>query len=182
MTRRTLSTLVFAALALLLGAGPAAAHNVLVGSDPAKGSTVDTAPQQVRLTFDQPVQGGVEGANTITLTGPDGNRWQVGEVQVEGSSVTAPVGPLGPAGEYTIGYRILSADGHPVSGTVTFTLTTPGTGSPLPAQDEATGTEQAASDGGDQSGGGSVWLWIGGAVVLLGAGLAIALRLGRSTD
>ncbi len=108
--------------------------------------------------------------------------------------VTVPVRPLGPAGEYTVGYRVLSTDSHPVQGAVRFTLTAPGPGTaaaPAPSGDGApeavaapdgpasTGPSSDSSDGSD-SGGTPVWPWIAGAVLLLGAGVAAALRLGRS--
>ena len=83
------------------------------------------------LTFDQPVQAG-EGLNSVAVTGPDGKEWQGGSATVDSNVVTAPVRELGPKGVYTIGYRIVSADGHPVSGKLTFTLTREGNGTPAP--------------------------------------------------
>ncbi|MEU6133041.1 copper resistance CopC family protein [Saccharopolyspora sp. NPDC047091] len=162
-------------LATLLGAaGPAFAHNTLVGSDPAEGAQLSTGPAEVRLTFDQPVRAG-EGYNTITVVGPDGTFWTDGEVRVEGTEVVAPVRPLGPAGDYTVGYRVLSNDGHPVSGKRGFTLTEAGTGTPAPPPDTGRGESES-------SGGMPIWPWIAGAVVLVALGLVLALRLGRSSD
>ena len=155
------------------GASPAAAHNSLVSADPADGASLATGPQQVRLTFDQPVQ---RGFTTVTVTGPEDTRWEGGEPDVSGSSVTTPVRPLGPAGDYVVGYRIVSADGHPVSGTLKFRLTTAGAGTPAePAPAAEVGTGSAA--GGD--GGMPVWPWIALAVLLLGAGVFAALRLAK---
>ncbi|QGK68220.1 copper resistance protein CopC [Allosaccharopolyspora coralli] len=166
-------------LAAVLGPGAATAlaHNTLVGSDPGEGARLDTAPGQVRLTFDQPVR---VGFNTVTMVGPDGAHWIDAEPQVEGSSVTAPVGELGPAGTYTVGYRILSADGHPVPGKVTFELTQPGNGSPVPAPagaEQPTNPDDAAADSGAP-----VWPWVAGAGVLVLLGLGLALRLGKPTS
>lgn len=172
--RRTLAVLLLAVTGVLGLATPALAHNVLVGSDPADGAKLATGPAKVSLTFDQPVQFGF---NTVTVTSADGAHWEAGPVAVEGNAVSAPVRPLGPAGVYTIGYRILSADGHPVTGAIRFTLTTPGTGTP--ASVAPTG---AAQPGGADGGGTPVWPWIVGAVVLLAAGVVIALRIGRSED
>jgi copper resistance protein C len=39
-------------------------------------------------------------------------------VALDGPTVSIDVAPLGPAGRYEIGYRIISADGHPVTGSV----------------------------------------------------------------
>ncbi|GDY31131.1 copper resistance CopC family protein [Gandjariella thermophila] len=172
--RRVLAVLLLAVTAVLGLATPAFAHNVLLGSDPADGAKLATGPAKVTLTFDQPVQFGF---NTVTVTSTDGAHWEAGPATVAGNAVSAPVRPLGPAGEYTIGYRVLSADGHPVTGAVRFTLTTPGTGTP--ASVAPTGTAAPSAGGG---GGTPVWPWIVGAVVLLAAGVVIALRLGRSED
>lgn len=160
---------------MLAGAGTALAHNVLVGSDPAEGARLDAGPRQVRLTFDQPVR---EGYNTINVVGPEGEYWTEGGVRVEGRSVTTPVRELGPAGNYTVGYRVLSNDGHSVTGEVTFTLTRAGNGTPAAPPEEAAGQPEEGAD----SGGTPVWPWIAGAVVLVALGLVLALRLGKPRE
>lgn len=165
-----ISVLVLAGLGLFALAAPASAHNSLSSSNPGDEATLDTGPAEVVLTFDQPVQEG-KGLNSIAVTGPDGKPWQGGPATVDSNVVTAPVRELGPKGVYTIGYRIVSADGHPVSGELTFTLTTAGNGTPAPE------TSQNAV-GGDSGGGVPVWVWLAGAVVLLGAGMVVALRIG----
>jgi len=162
-------------LAAVLGlATPALAHNTLIGSDPAEGAKLSAGPPRVTLTFDQPVQ---KDFDTITVTAADGTHWEAGSAEVQGNAVSAPVRPLGPAGEYAIGYRILSADGHPVSGVVRFVLTTPGTGTPASVAPPGAGQPGAAGGGGMP-----VWPWIVGAVLVLAAGVVVALRVGRSED
>nr|WP_083666612.1 copper resistance CopC family protein [Saccharomonospora sp. CUA-673] len=165
--------------ALLVTAGPAAAHNVLISSNPGAGDALDQPPEQITLTFDQHVQEGADGANQIAVTGPDGGQWQRGDVEIDGAEVTTDLHPLGPEGEYVIGYRILSADGHSVSDEIRFTLNQPGPGGDeAPAQPGGEQSdEQAESDGG----GVPVWVWIVAAVVLLGFGMAAALRAGGSS-
>lgn len=171
--KRLIAVAALAMAALLGGAGTALAHNVLVSSDPADGAKLSVGPSEVRLTFDQPVRSG-EGYNTVNVVGPDGTYWTDGEVRVEGNSVTAPVRELGPAGTYTVGYRILSNDGHPVPGKVTFELTQAGNGTPAEPPQNANQPDQSA-----ESGGMPIWPWIVGAVVLVGLGLVLALRLGK---
>ncbi len=172
---RGIAVLVLAGLGLFALAAPASAHNQLTGSNPKDKAALDTGPQTVVLTFDQPVQEG-EGLNSVAVTGPDGKEWQAGPATVDSNVVTLPVRELGPAGVYTIGYRIVSADGHPVSGKLTFTLTTAGDGTPAPAGvgsgDTAPGGESGSGDGVP------IWVWLLGAVVLLGLGLFVALRVG----
>lgn len=178
-----LALLVFVGLALLGGASPAVAHNELIGSDPPDGATVASSPSQVRLTFDLPLK---PGFSTVTLTGPDSSQWQAGPPAEAGAVVSAPVRALGPAGQYTIAYQVLSADGHPVRGAVQFTLTTPGSGavaaSPVQSGTDRfnpTGSNAAATDTGSP-GDTPVWPWLAGAGVLLMAGVVVALRVGRS--
>jgi methionine-rich copper-binding protein CopC len=163
-------------LGLVVGAGTAFAHNVLVGSDPADGASLDTGPRQITLRFDLPVQSGF---NVVTVIGPDGGHYENGAPDAIGAAVTADVHPLGPAGKYTVGYRVVSDDGHPVSGSVSFTLTRAGTGHPVApaAAPGAPSAPAAAESTGD--GGMPAWPWIVGAVLLVAAGAAVALRAGR---
>ncbi|WP_051385475.1 copper resistance CopC family protein [Actinokineospora inagensis] len=174
---RATAALVVTLFALVGLAGPALAHNQLVSSTPADKASLGAGPATVELTFDQPVQIG-ENLNSIVVVGPDGKgQWQNGKTSVNGNIVSVAVRPLGPVGDYTVGYRILSADGHPVSGELKFTLTTAGTGTPAPADQVAATTPSSGDDGG----GAPVWVWIVGAVVLVGVGMFLALRVGGSS-
>ncbi|GAA5059680.1 hypothetical protein HNP84_005055 [Thermocatellispora tengchongensis] len=141
--RRLLTVLALVSAALAFAAPAALAHNVLTGSDPKDGATLAEAPERVTLTFDQPVR---RGFTQLTVTGPDGARYEQGAPEVDGPDVTARVAPLGPAGEYVIGYRILSSDGHPVTGKLTFTLTKAGGGGPSVAPTPAPAASDGASD------------------------------------
>jgi hypothetical protein len=174
-------------LALLLGGGVASAHTRLLSSDPADGSVLEAGPTSVTLTFNEAMQ---PGFSTVTVIGPDGAAYQSGEVRADGGAVTTDVAALGPAGRYEIGYRVISADGHPVTGSVSFTTSTPGTAAPA-APASTAGAAPAAAPAGPApaataavpapgpAGGAPVWPWVVGAVVLVGGGVAAALRLGR---
>jgi methionine-rich copper-binding protein CopC len=176
---RSVAVLALAGLGLFAMATPAFAHNSLTSSNPVNDAAMAVGPQNVVLTFDQPVQDG-EGLNSVAVTGPDGKQWQAGPVDVDSNVVTAPVRELGPKGTYTIGYRIVSADGHPVSGKLTFTLTEAGNGTPAPANSSGgtTVTGSVGDGSGNASGGLPIWVWLVGAAALLGAGLFVALRIG----
>jgi methionine-rich copper-binding protein CopC len=169
---RGVAVLVLAGLGLFALAAPASAHNSLISSNPADEVSLETGPATVVLTFDQPIQEG-EGLNSVALTGPDGKEWRAGPATVDSNVVAMPVRELGPKGVYTIGYRIVSADGHPVSGKLTFTLTRAGDGTPAPAD-----ADTSAPGGGKSGDGLPIWVWLAGAVVLLGAGLFVAMRIG----
>ena len=140
-------------------------------------TSVDTGPTQVSLTFNEDMPPGFD---KVAVIGPDGTAWQTGEVTTSGPTISITVSPLGPAGRYQVGYRVVSGDGHPVQGSTSFVLTKAGTGTP-PTQPAATGTPVAGGASGASSGGGSpVWPWIAAAVVVIGVGVVVALRLGRT--
>jgi copper resistance protein C len=118
-----------AALALGVGwllvvvvASPASAHASLVRSSPADQSSVATAPKTVRLTFDE----NVRMPSVILVTDSDGASVAQGKTSVVDNTVGTRVS-IGPSGDYTVAYRVVSADGHPVSGRLSFTV---GSGSP----------------------------------------------------
>lgn len=151
-------------------------HNGLLGTDPLDGAQLDTGPARVNLTFDQPAQ---RGFSTVVVTGPDGQQWQAGPAIEEGTGVWAPVRPLGPAGDYTVAWRIISADGHSTRGTFRFTLTTPGPGTaaaPTSATDTGSAGPGSAGPGSADT---VLWPWLTGAGVLVVVGLVLTLRARR---
>ncbi|WP_371859751.1 copper resistance CopC family protein [Nocardia uniformis] len=154
----------------LLGTGTASAHSAVVGSVPEAGAQLEVGPAQASVTFNEDLQTSYP---SMTVTGPDGNLWSKGEPVVDGRTISIAVGELGPVGEYKIAYRVTSADGHPVSGKVTFALTKEGTGTP------GAKANAKAGSGDDEGGGFPLWVFVVGAVVLFGGGLAFALLGGR---
>ena len=186
MTRsvlRLLAATLAACVALLVGAAPAFAHTRLEGSDPTDGSSVASGPTSISLRFSESVSADF---TTLTVVGPDGAQYQTGSVSAADGQVSTAVSPLGPAGTYRIGYRVVSDDGHPIQGTVSFLLTSPGSGTGRPAAAPGPPTAvatpavdpRAASRQGEDA---PIWPWLAGAVVLVGAGAVVALRLGRSS-
>jgi copper resistance protein C len=176
--------LVSVGLALLINASPAAAHNELIASDPPEGAKIATSPARVSLTFNLPVQ---PGFSTVTVTGPDNSQWPAGPPTEAGAVVSAPLRPLESAGQYTIAYQVLSADGHPVRGVVRFTLTNPDPGTAAaaaPAQRPTDRSTTATSDSATADSGASssipVWLWLAGAGVAAVVGVVVAQRIRRS--
>lgn len=168
---RVVSVAVALGVAVLLGAGPAAAHSYLVSSDPVNGATMASGPPRVTLTFNESLQTSFD---SLSVVGPDGNRWSTGDTEVSGARVSIALTELGPVGKYTVAYRVVSADSHPVTGTTSFTLTTAGTGTPGP---KANAAPSGGSSGGS-SGGFPVWPFVVAAVLLFGAGLAVVFRGG----
>jgi len=106
--------------ALLVGfSSTAEAHDVLVGTSPADGSTTAVVPALVRLTLDQPA---LAIGTIVIVTGPSGSV-QSGKAVLMGSTITQRLQPDSPAGRYAVLWRATSRDGHPVSGTFSFTAT-----------------------------------------------------------
>lgn len=117
--------LAFLALALGLGSQFASAHDQLVDSSPSADEQVDVAPASATLTFSAEVQ--AEG----TL-GPQLELFAVSAVEetavafespatVDGTAVTQPLPELA-AGNYSLNWQVVSSDGHPISGTIPFTV------------------------------------------------------------
>lgn len=166
------------ALLTVLLASPASAHDALVGSDPAEGSPLATTPARVTLTFAETPQPGL---TTLTVLGPGGTRWERGEVTVDGSRVSIAVAPLGPAGPYEIGYRVVSDDGHPVAGSVAFILTAPGPGvaPAAPSSPAAPGPSPVASSSPStppDGGGVPTWAIVLVAVVVVAGTVTVVAR------
>ncbi|MFC6704766.1 copper resistance CopC family protein [Flexivirga alba] len=109
-----------ALLVAVLGVIPAAqAHDYLVGSTPKLNSTITAAPKQVSLKFNDIVLTR-PAPPELSVQGPDGRYYETGCATVSDTTVVVPVA-LGGAGKYTVTWRIVSADGHPVSDSISFT-------------------------------------------------------------
>jgi methionine-rich copper-binding protein CopC len=182
---------VVVAVAPAFAATPAslALHSRLSSSAPENGATVTTA-REVALTFNEDVNPSFV---KVEVGGPDGAETD-GDPTTDGRTVTQPlVGDL-PAGEHTVTYRVVSTDGHPVSGTVTFTTTaaaasaspsvtasatasatpTPSPTASAVASAEPTVTAAPVSD--DSGGGGAPWLVVALVGLLAALGLGVAWR------
>jgi copper transport protein len=117
--------LAFGLLFTLLGpASPASAHAALVATDPANGTIVPDAPNKITLTFSESVQ---LVSGKIQVLGPDDKRADAGEPKQDGDSVTIPLRSGGGRGTYLVSYRVISADSHPVGGTITYSVGAPST-------------------------------------------------------
>ncbi|WP_063734626.1 copper resistance CopC/CopD family protein [Streptomyces sp. RTd22] len=127
--RRLLSVLgtLLAALlcALSFGAGPASAHAALTSTSPGEGAVVKSAPSDVSLTF---TEGVLLGRDAVRVLDPKGKRVDAGKAaHVGGKSSTASVAlRSGLAdGTYTVAWKAVSEDSHPVSGAFTFSIGAP---------------------------------------------------------
>jgi copper transport protein len=119
--RRALTAAVLAGLLVGAAAAPASAHASLVSSDPAEGAVLEEAPDTVTLTFDEPVSVVDDGIQAYDATGESldidaGARDEV---------VTADLPGGLDDGTYIVAWRVVSSDGHPIAGSLTFHVGAP---------------------------------------------------------
>lgn len=157
---------------MLVAASPASAHAHLVKIDPADKAAVRTALTKVTLTFDEAMR---EPA-AIVVTDPTGARVDKGAAQVVDKIATAQL-QVGKPGSYTIAYRVVSDDGHPVTGQTTFTYQPVGSPTPSAPAGEASAKVSAADPQANhhQEQGGTGNGWIIGGIAGLGLLGGIAL-------
>jgi copper resistance protein C len=173
----------------------AQAHDVLKSSNPAKGSKVADI-SEVTLEFERAVK-----FPKVAVLNASGERFQAGEADVRGKKVVQTLSGMLPPGKYTIGFRVVSSDGHPRTGEIPFTVIASSTPSPTPTSSatasEASGTPapssaapsaepveptlipQANETGGSANGGSSVFLWVVAGLIAVMAAFSIVISRRR---
>ncbi|MFD6230268.1 copper resistance CopC/CopD family protein [Streptomyces sp. NPDC060232] len=125
-TSLTVLALLAAVCALLVGgAGSAFAHASFSGSDPADSSILKEAPRHVTLTFTESV---TFSEDSVRVLSPENQRVNPAPAQhVDGKGNTARVqlSDQLSQGTYTVAWRVVSADGHPISGAFVFSVGKP---------------------------------------------------------
>lgn len=116
-----LAILTITAALVVAPAVPASAHSKLTASTPANGARLSASPSALSFTFDQTLQP-VQGWDAVLITGPDGFRHPAKLVRVDGNTVHAGCDRFGRSGTYTVSYRVISGDGHPIAGHITINL------------------------------------------------------------
>ncbi|HEY7225178.1 MAG TPA: copper resistance CopC family protein [Micromonosporaceae bacterium] len=166
---RLAAGLVVAVAVVVLTPAQALAHSALLGTDPADGAVVTAPIGEVVLTFNELVH---QQFSTIVVTGPGGASYGDGPLQVIDTKVHQPVWPLH-SGTYRVAWRVISADGHPVSGEFGFQVT-------LPPSLEPTADPPSPAPAGPARGSGvGVWVWwLAGGVLAAVVGVAL-LVVGR---
>src|SRR5688572_79858 len=106
--------------ALLGTAKPAWAHASLVSSTPANGSRLDVAPAEIRLRFSERVSAVRDGVTVLDSSG--GTRTKGTPQAVPNNEVVMALPGNLPDGVYTVVWRVVSADSHPIHGAFVFSL------------------------------------------------------------
>jgi methionine-rich copper-binding protein CopC len=184
-------------LLAVTAAVPAFAHNYLVSSSPAAGSTQTSPIHEITLGFNDTVLN--LGANSTTsivqLVGPDtATHYETGCALTSNRSVTVPVA-LGEPGDYTVKYQIVSADGHTVSNSLAFTyqppigtVASPGLPSAPPCTEQAAsrdtsddrGSKPSANSTETRNDAATAVVIAAGVVVFAGIGVAVFFALWRN--
>lgn len=177
---------VAAGAALVLVTAPAAeAHSVLVASTPAAGSTLSELPAEFSVTMNETLLSGAgDAAFALRVVDAEGRSYGDGCLTiVDGTMSTGAA--IGPAGDYTLEWQVVSADGHPVGGEIPFSwtgeATAEGAAQPAVCGGEAPpASTPPSADGGHHAGDtaevplGDV-LWIVGAVLAVAIAVTVAL-------
>jgi len=134
--------------ALVLGLGswlapPASAHSELISADPEDGAVLESAPATVDLTFSEPI---TPGSAAVSMQDDTGFVVRVLDVQIDGADLLVAWPPGMSGTDYTLNYRVVSDDGHPVDGSVRYTVNSSAAASG-PAANAATGATTSAVSG-----------------------------------
>lgn len=116
---RKFAVLLLASLLVLCCAPTASAHTELDSSEPADGATVDGAVSEVVLTFTRPV---TPLGDTVVVEGPEGAVGVAVTQEEDGAVVVATADEDLTNGDYTVAWSVAAQDGHPLDGTVAFTV------------------------------------------------------------
>jgi methionine-rich copper-binding protein CopC len=175
---RSLAAVILAAVLLILGAillpaSPAHAHDELVGSDPAADATVETLPAQLTLTFSDTIATDA-GGSEVQVTDAAGTSLVAGAPAAQDNVLTQPLAGAA-SGIITVLWKVVSSDGHPISGQFSFTATgaptptqtpTP-TVTPTPTPTETVEPTPTPTPEPEPASGGDAWPWIIGGIVLV---------------
>jgi copper transport protein len=119
--------LVLMFLVALMHAPAALAHASLIRSEPADRAVLARAPASLTLTFNEPVS-----PLSLRLIGEGGHTLELADVAAVDAALTVRLPGALPEGTHLLSWRVVSADGHPVGGSLTFSVGRPSAGAPMP--------------------------------------------------
>ncbi len=128
------AALLVALAIVLLGVPPASAHAELVSTDPEEGAVLEAAPSSVTLTFNEPVRLTSQEVAVYDAEGdPVDSSAAAGDTEV---TVELPGAAELADGTYVVSWNVLSSDGHPISGALTFSVGAPSASVSAPPEPE----------------------------------------------
>lgn len=121
-TARSLAVVISFVAALVLGAAaPASAHATLLSTDPTEGAVLATAPESVRFTFGESVTAVPDGVEVYDAEGEPIDS----SASVDGAELAVTIDEELGDGTVVVVWRVVSRDGHPVSGSLSFSVGAP---------------------------------------------------------
>lgn len=167
------------ALCAFFVAAPSAAfaHDELIGSIPDDGEIVETDPSAIDLRFSaNPLEG--DGATEVLVIDPSGAEVQQGDPILDRNGVIQELSGTDERGTYRVVWRIVSSDGHPNSGELTFSVGETSVPADIPTTTDAEAEAEDATDAGgfDLT---PIWIVVGIVVVGLG-GAVVAILMARA--
>lgn len=136
-----LSAFVMVVGTTFLSAMPALAHDQVVSASPGENVSLATAPSEVVIEFTADL---LDTGALINVSNANGDDVTEGEIRLEGRTVTQPLQSNLPNGQYTIVWRVVSSDGHPITDSYQFAI-----GEPVALVDDA--PEAEPEDGASQA-------------------------------
>lgn len=112
-----MKTLITLACLLLAWSQAAAGYPALLGTVPAAGAVLEQVPHEIVLTFSEPVS-----PTAIRLSDPQGSALAVGAATDDGTRLRIPVPTATMQGTYRLSWRIATAGGRPLGGTLGFSV------------------------------------------------------------
>lgn len=196
---RALLVGLLSAVALVLGGTTASAHDTVLGTAPGDGETLTTAPTQVSVELSAVPQAI---GSRMLVTSSDGTVLFDGEPTITDRVASVELPAVANDG-YTVAWRLVSSDGHPIDGTFGFVVDDPAAVAPtedptMETQGETDATtdaetSEAATDAttdaadpspsatdaaSDEGSSGTSWLPVAGVVVVV-AGLVLLVLFRR---
>ncbi len=142
---RTAGTGALLALFVAVAAQPAAAHDQLLDSSPGEGEHLDVAPTEVTLRFSDEI---LAIGPAVIVADDAGTTWTVSDPVLDGPDVVTELADDVPDGSYEVRWRVVSSDGHPITGVIPFSVgdTAPASGSETGAAAPAGPSDSSAAD------------------------------------
>lgn len=101
----------------------ASAHADLVAATPGRGAHLTALPSQVKLEFEENLLSlGNAKTNIVTVTDSAGREIEKADSKLSGRFLTVSLNPAGVSGTFTVNWRVVSGDGHPVKGSYQFSV------------------------------------------------------------
>lgn len=142
MKRRLIAALALVVPMVALSATAASAHTALVNTDPRDGAILSAPPAVIMMTFNEDL---MPGAVATTAVDSSGTQITLPEATLDGPVAMVDWPADQTSGQYTVKYRVVSDDGHPVTGEFAFIIEGDETPSPSPSSSSPTASPSSSS-------------------------------------